>query len=211
MPEKKFLDFTISEALIAITGEFMDKTPGVTNDTSTLFNIGTGNGPSQRIGRKITVTDIYIRLNFEFVNSTQANLDVAKIGHETVRCMLVWDKQANGVGPRSTQILLTDVYDDFRNLANTKRFTILYDRTWTFNRQTVAEGNGTTRSSQSVHKEFNKRISKKVFIPIEYNQTATTGILSTIRSNNVGLILWGKFGARITLKDSKCRIRYIDY
>ncbi len=211
MPEKKFLDFSISEALISTTGEFMDKTPGVTADTSTLFNIGIGNGPSQRIGRKITVTNIYMRFNFTFLNKASTDLLTAQSGHETIRCMLVWDKQANGVGPGSTQILLTDVWDEYRNLANTKRFVILYDKIWTFNRETVAAYDGTGDSSQSVHRDWNKKISKKVFIPIEYNQVSSDGAMATIRSNNVGLILWAKLGGRIVLTASKCRIRYIDY
>ncbi len=102
----------------------------------------------------------------------------------------------------------TDLYDQFRNLANSKRFVILADKMWVMNNGTIGAYDGTGDASQNIHRNWLYKISKKVFIPIEYDNT--TGALSGIRANNIGILVGTASGARIMLDGSKCRIRFID-
>lgn len=208
--EKKFLDFDISEVTIGATWETMVSTLGTS--TSTMHVIARGSGPSARIGRKITLTKIQIRLNLEFIDASASSLLTAQTGHETVRFILVWDKQCNGAGISGTSYLAVDLYNAFRNISNGGRYVALHDKTYTFNRPTISAGDGTANDSQSVHKDWNINITKNVFIPIEYDDVVgNDGTIDEIKSNNVGLYVISRVGGRIRINTSKVRVRYIDY
>ncbi len=188
----------------------MSKTGGVHATTATLNDIPQGVTESTRVGRKCTITNILLRLNFGFSTSNQATLNEANTSHETIRFILYWDRQCNGGGISSTDILDLDNYLSFQNISNSRRFVILSNKIFQWNSSAIAEGNGTTRSSERVTNEYIVRISKKVFIPIEFSET-TTGALATIKSNNIGILIWAKHGGRMVVNDSQCRIRFLDY
>ncbi len=183
---------------------------GPADSSHTLTDIVQGVAEQRRVGRKCTITSIHMRLLFEKIASSLSSLNNAVIAHETVRIMLYWDKQCNGTAATALQLIETDQYNQFRNLSNSKRFVMLYDRTFSWNFNVVGAGNGTDNDSEIVVKEYNVRVNKKVFIPIEFDNT--TGALSGIRSNNIGLIFWGKHGGRMELDStSRIRLRFIDY
>ncbi len=209
-PEKKFYDQVLGATTINAVATLIDA-DSVHGDCQTIVGIPQGTTESTRIGRKCTITNIYIRLNVEFIANAQSDLTAANFAHETIRLMLFWDKQANGAAATSTDILETNFWSSFRNLANNKRFNILFDKTYVYNAGAIAAGNGTANDSQVIIKDYNIRISKKVFIPIEYLLT-TGALVSNIASNNVGMLIWGKHGSRMVVRnDSRIRIRFIDY
>lgn len=207
--ESKFFDFELSDSNLIAGGQFVTKTPAVPHPNSnTLNDIAQGTGESQRIGRKCTLTKIHCRLIFEFLQVSGVTLLDARDCHETVRVMLIWDTQCNGSGGSTTDVLDTNEYDSYRNLANVKRFRILMDKLVTFNTSIAVSGDGITTLTERYDRDYQVRFSKKLWIPIEF--AGTTGGLTEIATNNLQLLIWTKHGDRMGLADSKCRIRYID-
>lgn len=216
--EKKFYDFTLSDASLSAAAQAPLKA-GIGPDpgSSTIVDIVQGTGESQRIGRKCTITKIMLRLNFEFLTADDATLNMANTAHETVRFMIYWDKQCNGAGISGTDMLETNVYNSYRNLANVQRFQILYDKTWAWNTTAIAASSAAdqetttaiTVNSKRVISDYQKHINLNVFIPVEFDNT--DGQLTGIKSNNVGIFIWTKHGTRMQLTNSICRLRFIDF
>lgn len=217
--EKKFLDGDMSDASITKAGTNFVKGAGTgptppTGATSAMIELKVGSGESERIGRKITVTKILMHLTFEFLPASTANLDQAAFAHESIRLIIYLDKQCNGTPATAVDLLTGSVpiFNNYRNLANVKRFKILHNSMHNWNASAIGEGNGTTRSSRRMIRDYSININLNVFIPIEYGPiTGDTGILSTIKSNNVGVFCWSKHGGRMGLAASPYRIRYIDF
>ncbi len=219
--EKKFFDHTLNDASIAATGEYVALVnSGGSAFANSLVGIDQGTGEQQRIGRKCTITDIYMRLNFEFLPTVTEpaatialGLVQASIAHETITVCVFIDKQANGAGAGVTQLVEADTYNSFRNLANNKRFKILHRRTYAWNTRAIAAANGITANefgSARIVSDYQINIRKKMFLPIEFDSTA--GALTEIRSNNILMLIWAKHGARMKLDPtSRCRIRFIDF
>lgn len=202
-----------TDSSIGVTGEnFSKAADGPTTNSSTLCDIVQSVGEQQRIGRKVTIRNIYLRLIFEWINSATSNLLAGTLGHETIRVLLFIDKQTNGSAVIGTDLLEADNFLSFRNMANTGRFRVLHDKQYVFNTTAIAAGNGTANDSQLVHKEYIIKISKKVYIPIEFD--GATGAITEIRTNNIGLMVWAAHGGRIKLfgtAKSVGRLRYTDY
>lgn len=104
------------------------------------------------------------------------------------RIIVYLDKQANGATATVGGILsgATPTVNSFRSLSNTSRFRILYDKTKSITATCAAADSTTTNESGEVARpqQFNVRCN----VPIEYDNTATTGVLTTIRSNNLGVL-----------------------
>ncbi len=190
--ELKFLDTSIDDALIAVGG--------------TIQNAGTVNvipqdvTESSRVGRKCTIKAIGWRYNIfvgSFGNVTN--------GTDTIRVILYLDKQCNGATIATTDLLQADDFQSFNNLSNSGRFRILMDRTHTLN-ATAGAGDGTTNDTASHSKDYT--FFKKCSIPIEYDDSATTGAIGTIRTNNLGVLLVGAKG--IGQFASVMRLRFSD-
>ncbi len=185
---------------LRLLGEFkffetaLDEDPaGAAVIEDSLVHIAQGDAENQRTGRTITIRGIHIRGYFEFAeNATQST--------ETVRMMIVLDKQCNGTAAVATDILETDNPRAFKNLANTSRFVTLLDRYFTMNAL-----NADAASNYGAFKLpfiYNKKCS----IPIHYN--STTGVIAEIRSNNI-LTLIANEDQNVALK-ATARVRFTD-
>ncbi len=196
--ELKFFDQDIDDAVIVSAG-----TVFLNSDTeASLIRIAEGNGESGRIGRKITIKSINWRFT---VDVPEADGVANPANSDTVRVILYLDKQTNGSAATILGILETASFQSFNNLSNSKRFRTLMDRTYTLNVK-AGGSNGTT--SDWAQNRIDDTFFKKVNIPIEYDNSATTGALSTIRSNNIGLLLIS--GTGTAGFQSKMRLRYSD-
>ncbi len=189
--ELKFFDLDIDDATVAANGtiaaDSVNKIPqGVTEVT--------------RVGRKCTIRSIGWRFNLATV---EADGSTDPLNSDTVRVILYLDKQANGATAAVTDILESDDYQSFNNLANKSRFRTLMDRTYTLN---VKAGGGNGTNSDWAATRIDDDFFKKVNIPIEFD--ATTGAITEIKSNNIGVLLLG-FAATTTFS-SKMRIRFSD-
>ncbi len=191
--ELKFFDIDVDDASITSAG---------TIQTSGSINtIAQGVTESTRVGRKCTIRKILWRYKVALDEVDGA----ANPGDpDTVRLILYMDRQANGAAAAVTDILESDDYQSFNNLANNQRFSILMDRTVAFGHQ-AGGGNGTASDWAGVEK--NGTFFKSCNIPLEFD--STTGAITEIRSNNLAVLTLASTGGRMVL-DSKVRLRFSD-
>ncbi len=167
-PELKFHDIATIDAVIASGGVI----------TSGLITIPQGTTENERIGRKLTIRKIGMKIRINLAEQTSDGST-----EDTVRLMLILDKQCNGAAPAILDILETADFQSFNNLSNSFRFRTLMDRTFSINAQSGA-GNGTAQEfGQNV---INTSFYKDCFLPIEYS--GVTGAITEIRSNHIILL-----------------------
>ncbi len=187
--EKKFHDLDIDDTAIANTGTIV---------TPSANLIAQGTDETERVGRKVTITNIHwkfeVRLPTQTAGSTAS--DVARI-------ILYLDKQANGAAATVTGILESANYQSFNNLANKSRFRTLMDRTYNLNAQ-AGGGDGTTEDYGQVI--LSDELHKKVNITVEFD--AGVGVITELRSNNIGVLTISRSG--VAAFASKMRLRYTD-
>ncbi len=189
--ETKFHDFVLDDALIATAGTV----------TPSINLIAEGTTESTRIGRKCRIVGIGWKwtcaLNSQDAQATPASGDVARI-------IMFIDKQANGATAAVTDILETANYQSFNNLSNSSRFRTLMDKTVVLNRANMAsDGAGVVSNSNNFRAGT---FYKKCNIPLEWS--GTTGVITELRSNNVGVLLISKAGGMVF--DSQVRVRFSD-
>ena len=185
--EVKFLDTTADNLTPPVTGVLV----------SSLNVIPQGVGESERLGRKVTLRALYIRCQFRI-----SDADSAADGFRILRMLVYQDKQTNGAAPAVTDILQTAAFRSFRNLDNTGRFNILHDKYYTKN---ASSGLATALADTGMLIQT----SNQLVMPIEYDATFDTGVISTIRSNNIGVLFISNIGAHFDV-DFHSRIRYTD-
>ncbi len=191
--EWKFHDTLITPTAMAATGVF------VTNGS--LCEIPQGVEESERIGRKVVVRTISVKCKMRLATSTTAT------GNNMYRLIFYVDHQCNGATATALDILEQDDLLSFRNLANRSRFDIIYDETKVMN-PTAAAGNGTANDFGEVfhYKEFDMPVN----IPLEFDNSAATGAIATIRSNNIGLMLIMQDATEVVNFTGTVRLRFTD-
>ncbi len=185
--ELKFHDLDIDDAVVAAGGNIAE---------DSCLTIAQGTTESERIGRKLTVHGINWRFKIAIPATTTPG-DSADV----IRVMLYLDKQTNGATAAVLDIVETADYQSFNNLSNKSRFRILMDRTYSINAQS---GRDTTIGESII----TDTLFKKVNIGVEYDNVASTGVITTMRSNNIGVLLLGFSG--LAGFSSKMRIRFSD-
>lgn len=187
-----------------------------------LNNVTLGTDATQRIGRKIQIKSFRLQVNARTdptVNGTQiadgADFDtsVSPVSRsQTVRLVVVWDKQANG-----TQAMSTDVFVDMNGLNgssshmqlnNRDRFVILADE-----RKTIGPA-GNNAVSFDIYKECD--------LTTIFTSGPSPQDISSIASGALYLFALGETYAvqpsglttvnpRVCFGDyAQCRIRYLD-
>lgn len=195
MSESKFHDLDIDDTTIAAGGTLAQASCNL---------IAQGVTESTRVGRKATITQIGWR--FDVAYRPIAATDIGStVQGDVVRVILFLDKQNNGSagGAAVTDLLETSDYQSFNNLANKGRFKVLMDRTYPMT-PSLAVGDVTSADvgGYSVADSF----YKEVRIPIEFS--STTGAITEITSNNLGVITLSKSG--FCSFSSKMRLRFTD-
>ncbi len=184
--EHKFLDLSVGSNVILPTGEII---------TDNLTPIPQGTDEDERIGRKVTINQIFFKGNL-ILPETSTNSNTSDI----LRLVLYVDHQPNGAVPSLLDYFDVAEYDSFRNLANTKRFTVLYDRNHTLN-ASAAE------STQSCAFIKDLKISKPK-LNIQVNYDSTLGALTELTTRAIGFMGISQ-GGFIEI-EGKWRIRYTD-
>lgn len=188
--ELKFHDLDVDDTVVSTGGTIAE---------DSCLTIVQGDGESERIGRKVTVK----KVNWRYTVKAIAQTNTA-IGNDTCRVILYVDKQTNGLTAAVLDILETADYQSYRNLSNKGRFVILMDRTHDVN--TVA-ASGQSASDETSAANYSFTFNKALNLPIEYDNTAGTGAITTMRSNNIGVLTISDAGR--CLFDSKMRIRFV--
>ncbi len=169
--EKKFFDTVRAVHQPAVAG---------TISNLSLNLIPQGVTESERVGRKCTISKIMLRGNITTIAATAANAT-----SNICRVIVYEDTQANGATAAVTDILESATEQSFNNLSNSMRFRILMDKR-NPGYCPSGSGRGTTDTlafGENVQDFF---WSKSCAIPIEFS--ATTGAITEIRSNNIGVL-----------------------
>lgn len=189
--ELKFHDVDLNDAVIAANGVI----------TGSICLIAEGNGQSTRNGRKCTIKGIQWRYQISLPETNDAP---DPVNPDTVRVIMFLDSQCNGAAAAVTDILESADFQSFRNLANSQRFSILYDKTHTLNYPAIAAGAAGTQSTPLVNRSYS--FYKKCSITLEWDNTS--GVITELKSNNIGVLIVGEAG--IAAFDSKIRLRFSD-
>ncbi len=190
--ELKFHDVDITDAVVAA---------GTVVQAAMLI-IPEGNGESARIGRKITIRKIGWRLTVTLpTTATAANTS------DVIRCMLIYDKQANKALPTNTDILEDNSFRSFNNLANSGRFRVLMDRFYSLKSQ-AGSGRGTADTLSYGDDVISDDFFADVNLPIAYDNSATSGVITSITSGNLFAIYASRSG--LAGVATSIRIRYSD-
>jgi len=190
--EMKFLDTTIDT--------FIDATNEV---ISQLNIIPQGDGQSDRDGRKAIVKSVSLKGTLSFVPAAGATAATS------VNMWLIQDTQCNGaaatVANDNTGIFTTvgaDSSQALRCLANTDRYKI--HKHWTWN---LAPNAGVGAAYNNVLKQVS--YYKTLDVPLEFDASAATGVIATIKSNNLFLVA-GSTGSDDTCRlTATARIRFV--
>ncbi len=192
--EQKFFDTDLD----AIFG-----TIGTTMELANLNIIVQGNTESNRIGRKVILKRVDCK-GILTLPTTATNTATS----EVVRLLLVCDKQTNGAAFAGTDIWETDNYRSFNNLANSTRFRILQSKVITLN-ATAGSGRGTTDTLDYAEWVVPWKMGVNLNLPIEFDNSATTGAVTTQRSNSLWLVSQSTTGLAI-MSVSNARVRFMD-
>lgn len=185
--ERKFLDTAIVDTDISATVSKHNLCIIPQNDTA-----------SGRDGRKIVIKSIHIKgtvtLNAPTLPASTSNV---------VKITILKDTQTNKAEFASTDWLAADAIQGFANLANNKRFKVLATH---YCEQVSKAGGATNEYGEDVcwvEKYLNCNI------PIEYDSTATTGVVETQTQNSIWLVFQASTGERSSIT-FRTRIRYTD-
>ncbi len=195
--EMKFHDIDVDDAVVSATGDIQN--------AGTINIIPQDVTEKTRVGRKCTIRSIGWRYKMAL---PEVNGAATPTAGDICRVILYLDKQANGLTATVTGILETANYQSFNNLANKSRFRILHDKQHTLNYDTLASHGFAADTFDMAQKHVNAKFFKKCNIPLEFDDSANTGVLTTIRSNNLGVLLISATG--VCGFDSKFRLRFSD-
>ncbi|UOF78323.1 capsid protein [Circoviridae sp.] len=181
--------------------KYLDTVPGAVTlnltGTAVLLNgLAEGSGPSNRVGRRVNMKSLLMRLWIDGTGLTSAQAAVARV-------VLVLDRQANSATALTFSDLLVTpaTYGALavNNLDNRERFRVLFDRSYALSlnagRSTVA---------------INKFLRFNPLIPVQYD--AATANAADISSGQLWLAFIGT-SATVTVSLSAlsyCRLRYLD-
>ncbi len=188
--ELKFHDVDLDDAAISTGGDIV----------ASVALIPQGTTEVQRNGRRCTIKAINWRYDLNL--ATQDAVATPPVT-DTVRVIMYLDRQCNGAAPAVTQILESADFQSFNNLAEKNRFRTLMDRTVNMNFDNLASDGAGVVSATS--KQVSFQFYKKVNIPMEFD--STTGAITEIRSNNIGVLMISK--NNVTVMAGKIRLRFV--
>lgn len=180
--EWKFVDVTTNDISPAIDG----------GNPINLTAIAQGNGPSERIGMKIAVRSIELRL---------ISIQKADTIPGALRFSIVQDRQTNGELAPFTTVYSYAGINTHRNLGQRRRFKILRDKSYPVQRHDV--GNNVIPVHWYI--KFRKPIS------VEYNG-GTSNSINAIASNSINMYFVGTWTVATStpILGFTSRIRYTD-
>lgn len=199
--ELKFLDSYRAPAAFTTTWSAMSPSTGVTD---CLTMPAQGDGESNRDGRHYYIHGIYIRGT---IQRAVVEADTAPPIQEHARIVLVWDSQTNATAVTATSVMDNGAGVDlnsFRNLQNSKRFKILYDKIFKINPQIVNEGAVNSFAAQGWAQHF--KINKTFKTPIPVNCVATTAAVASCSDNSINMI--GVASSTDITLTYDCRVRF---
>lgn len=198
--ELKFKDQLLTDQAVLVAGLVME---------DTIHVIDTGVGPEQRIGRKSVIRSVQMHLQFYLPEAVIGSSGVGS--DDTVRFMVVLDRQCNGTAPSVGTIFETSLVTTILsplNLENKHRYKVLKTMYCKIEPKVLALTSASADSSivPFTSKFINVYIPFKRGIIIEYS--GATGSIGEMRSNNIFIVAFSQHGdARVT---GTIRVRFTD-
>lgn len=165
-----------------------------------LGNIAQGAGEQERIGRYVTVKSLQMRWNMRLNETTLQHK-----AHSVHRVIIFCDNQCNKALPVVLDVLETADFQAYRNLSNTGRFQIYYDKTFAVAAD-AAGGNGTLENFGR-HEDF---FDIKIPLNKRVSYTLTTGAIGERTSANFVMLTIQIGGLGECFMDYNLRLRYVD-
>ncbi len=181
-PEMKFLTFQTTDDAFAVTWATMEDATILS-----VSSVAQGDGQSARDGRQYMIHSIHIRMRIQIASiESQATPLQDFVG----RVLLVQDTQTNGAQLTATDVMDGTLDEDllgFRNLINSKRFRVHWDKSFKIGRQQTNEGainlfaSGVqTTPIYTYNRKFKKAIPVTCLL--------TTGVIGAISDNSFHII-----------------------
>jgi len=200
MQEFKFVDFETNGDAFATTWARMED-----GTIQSVSGVTQGDGESNRDGRKYLIHSIHIKAKIS-VNASESQ--GAPLNDITGRVCLVWDTQTNEAAFTATDVMDGGGNDDtlsFRNLQHSKRFRVLWDKSFKIIRRNVNEGSVNlfaTGNETTPIINYNKKFKK----PIPVICSGTTNVITSISDNSLHII--GVASSTTALLEMQIRIRF---
>jgi len=168
--------------------------PGIRNVIAQSFNVIPQNTSANgRIGQKVKIKSLGINFSAWMPSGV---IPTGACQSHLLRMILVCDKQNNGVGFTSADLLHDPVVpldpsaQSFRNLNNSGRFVVLSDTKYNLNYTGLAAETAAPTGFIGVSQTLiSGTIWKDMNLVIEYNTNSAAGTLPDIRSNNLALVM----------------------
>ena len=158
------------------------------------------------IGRIVHIKSIYIRCMIRLRDTINSALNQVP-GRDTIKLMIVLDRQANGTSATYTDVYEDDDINSLRDLENSKRFSILKTVVKTIS--TTVNYDGTNYFHSEKRALLNCYVNMKKGIKIEYSpQAGGNRTIAEVRSNNI-LVMAISTNGQIQI-NGRFRIRYSD-
>lgn len=169
-------------------------TTGLVN---TISGVAAGTDYNNRIGRKIMMRSLLIRMTLEPIATTSAPTG------DVVRVIVFYDTQTNGVLPTIAQLLQNSQFDDPLNLDNRDRFRIIMDKFIGMNPVTYTAG-ALTAGAPVV-----KTLTKYRKFKLEGIFSGVTSTVGSIATGGIFIAYISKNGT-LTNITWDARVRFID-
>lgn len=198
--EYKFVDY--EQSTVALT------TSWATKEDSTALSISAvaqGDGESERDGRIYRITSVHVQGDIVL---DVAESSTAPIQDVIARVIVVLDKQTNSAqmtGPLVMDAGGTADWHAFRNLQNTSRFQVLYDKKMIIPVNETNEGSINLFATGSGRRFF--KFNKRFKTPIKVICDGTTAVVGSITDNSIHVIAVASSGlANINYQS---RVRFV--
>lgn len=200
-PEKKNIDKDIGAAITTC--------PTLTTATPVLLNTYTaGTGGTNTLGRRVVNTSLCLRMTI--AQPTISGVGTA--GPTAVRVVVVYDKEANGAAPATTDVFQTAIVanaSSMMNLNNSHRFTIIMDEKFCFGQLVITGAPASAASAPTCY-----QLDRYVKFKLESIANATfNGAITNIFTGSFYLFAFSDTVAASNppqVVSGMSRIRFID-
>lgn len=202
--ETKFLDCSLAPEAIAALNTWAVKSPGA-GCVDSISVPEQGDGEQERDGRCYVIKSIHVQGLF-VIPAVEAQ--PAPAVDVNVRLCMYWDTQTNAVVTTPGEIMELGAVNDFiafRNLENTSRFIVLFDRTYRMPVQTIGVHAANTFSSPA--RVLKWKINKSFTKGIKVRTNGTTAAVASCADNNINIMAIS--GNAATTIEYESRVRFV--
>lgn len=202
--EYKFLDSELTPTTLSTT-TWGAHNPTAGGSVNTISCPAIGDTESSRDGKNYAITSVHVKGIFHFILSEAVANPIPEV---QARVLIYWDKQTNATEATATDIMDGGGTNDvlaFRNLQQSTRFQVLFDKVITLRPHNLSEAlNSFSTGLRRFPWTFNKRFKT----PIRVNCVGTTANVSSVSDNNLGIIACADTANWVQI-EYQARVRFV--